>query len=137
MSEPPAIVWIGFVAAPVLHVGSVRKEHPDVWFQQVEDRFAVAPGALHHRVSAALGYQPSGQTLKLANDRAELLDLRVWLIFRSAGHNADDNKLLADIDASHRSRIASIIYSSSADKQPEANWAYCSMGSEEAPVRCT
>jgi hypothetical protein len=53
----------------------------------------------HDGRTAPFSNQPSGETLKLANDRAELLDLRVGFVFRSAGHDADDNELLADIDA--------------------------------------
>jgi hypothetical protein len=32
MSKPSAIVWIGLVTAPVLHIGGVRKDHLDVRF---------------------------------------------------------------------------------------------------------
>ena len=50
VSEQTATVLIGLVTAPVLYLGRIRVDHLDRGFQQVEDRFLVAAGALHHRM---------------------------------------------------------------------------------------
>jgi len=97
--QPAAIVRIGLVPAPVLHIGGVGEDHADVRLEQVEDRLPVAPRALHHGMGAALGNQPSGKPVEFANDGAELLDLGPWFLLGAAGHHADQHELLADIDA--------------------------------------
>jgi len=99
MSQPSAIVRIGLVPASVLYVSGIGKDDADVNLKKVEDRFLVAPSALHHRVGASFGDQPFGKPLKLAHNRAELLDLRAGFVFRAACHDADHDELLADIDA--------------------------------------
>ena len=97
--QPAAVVRIGLVSAPILHIGSVGKDHADVRLEQVEDRLPVAPRALHHGMGAALGNQPGGKPVEFTDDGAELLDLRPWFVLGAAGHYADQHELLADIDA--------------------------------------
>ncbi len=106
-------------------------------FKQVKHRLQVAPGALHHGVSATFCDQPFGEPLKLAHDPAKLHDLRVGFVFAPPVMTQTTTNFLPTSMPAHRSRIASMICSSSADKQRAASWAYCSTGSEEAPVRCT
>ncbi len=137
MRQPSAIVRIGLVAAPVLHVRGVRQDHMDVGLEQVEDRLPVAPGALHHRVRASFGDQPSGETLKLANDRAKLPDLRVGFVFCSAGHDTDHDELLANIDAgaSLQNRFDHLLLQC---EQAVGGWlGILFYGLRRAPVRCT
>ena len=57
-------------------------------------------------------------------------------VFRSSGHDADHDELLADIDggASFQNRFNHLLLRGQAAGDEEA---YCSTGSEEAPVRCT
>ncbi|MDQ2835712.1 MAG: hypothetical protein M3Y50_18605 [Acidobacteriota bacterium] len=50
-------------------------------------------------MSTSFGDKPSSETLKLAHDRAKLLDLRVGFVFCAADHDADHDELLADVDA--------------------------------------
>jgi len=38
MSRPSAVVRIGLMSTPVLHVRGVGKDHPNVRLKQVEDR---------------------------------------------------------------------------------------------------
>jgi len=98
MSQPAAIVWIGLMSAPVLHVRSVSRNHTDVRLKQVEDRLPVSAGTLNHGVSATFGDQPFGEPLKPAHNHAELLT-RVGLVSCATGHDADHDELLANIDA--------------------------------------
>lgn len=100
MSPPSAIVRIGFVSAPVLHVGGVRRGYVDVCLKQIEDRFPITAGVLHYGVGATVGDQPSGGRLKLADNRAKLLDLNAEFVFCAASHGAGYHELLANIDAS-------------------------------------
>ena len=80
MRQPAAVVRIGLVSAPILHVRSVGKDHADVRLKQVEDRLPVAPRALHHGIGATLRNQPGGKPVEFSDDRAELLDLRPWFV---------------------------------------------------------
>ncbi len=50
-------------------------------------------------MSAFFSDQPISKSLKLTDDRAKLLDLRTGFVFCAAGHDADHDELLADIDA--------------------------------------
>jgi hypothetical protein len=98
MGQSAAVIRIGLVPVPVLHIGSVGKNHPDVCLKQIEDRLPLAPRTLHHGVGATPANQPGGKPVELTDDGAKLLDLRPWFVLGAAGHHADQHELLA-IDA--------------------------------------
>ncbi len=100
MSQPPAIVRIGLVSAPVLQVRGVSQGHSDMGLKQVEDRFPVAAIAFHYSMGATFGDQSFAEPLNLAHNRAKLLDLGTGFISCAAGHDADQDELLANIDTS-------------------------------------
>ncbi len=60
----------------------------------------LAPRALHtaciHRTS--FGDESCGKPFEFADDGAELPDLRVGFVLGSAGHDTDQDELLADVD---------------------------------------
>src|ERR1700722_8766202 len=129
VSQPTAVVRMGFVTAPVLHIGSVGQDYSNMRLKQVEDRLPVAARTLHHGVTAALGYEPLSQSLQLADDGAEFLDLCVGLVSRSALHHADHNKLLPDVDSCTLLDDCLDHLILLADKQLTAGMASCSTGS--------
>lgn len=65
----------------------------------VEYRLPVTASALHDGVRTSLGDEPCGKPFEFADDGAELLDLRVGFVLGSAGHDTDQDELLADVDA--------------------------------------
>jgi hypothetical protein len=68
-------------------------------FQHVEHGLPVNSRALHHRVGAAFRLQPLARIVEFATDGENLAHLRLRFFVGWSGHNADHQKLLADIDA--------------------------------------